>query len=473
VSIICESETEEAFQFLSSLRGEHNKIMSKDLFRFPKVLMTKDELVGFLDLSKYKNTEVLTINRPILLGKSLSGQKIEISMDRVEEHLKIEGMTRSGKSGVMINIVSELLEKDKRVLLLDPHNSTTDEIMNRADKIDNVVTLSIRNRADDLYLGMNPLLCFGDMRERDERISSLVYAFFAQESEAKQLATLESGRVLLAAGVQFNYEFLLLLKEKGLSEVKIVEIMKEKQLTLNDLKRYDSDEKLRQLINTVIRKNYPAIARSILDPKQFNSSGLSASLVRLKDATSDTGEIFFESRGFKPLSYLQENKSVFCYLQEIKPLSRGIVNRLIFGGLAELHKQRVIKGKTYFMVDEAASCRIPNLLEIVTESNKFDLHLMLAYQSSDMWSGIDTQEAIRLIPNLLEFDLPYSPKQKREFEAKTRDYRGNPPRGFTHDYEPKKRDYRLPKSGETYELVKKRINLKEYDIYDYFLNGLV
>jgi Helicase HerA, central domain len=472
VSILAESDTEEAYQFLSAFRGENNRVVKKGLFGMPKILITKDEIIKCLDLKNYQKIETKQINRPILLGTTRNGGKMEISMDRIEEHLKIEGLTRSGKSGAMIKIITELINENKRILLIDPHDSTTNEAIRRAKNIDNVVVLYPRNRDTDRYLGMNPLICLKDMRQRDEHIENLVYAFFSQEAESRQLSTLEAGRDLITAGVQFNYEYLAYLRKQGLDDLKVVEIMKEKQLTLNDLGRFNSDERLRQLLNEVLRKNNPSLARKILDPKEFNAQGLNACITRFNEATSGTGEIFFETKGFNPLEQLLENKTVFCNMKEIKPISRAIINKIVFSGLAGLHEERAIKGKTYFMVDEGASAKIPKLLEIITESNKFDLHIMLAYQSVDMWKGADSQEAIRLIPNLLEFDLPSNPKEKREFEAKTRDYRDNPLRGFTNDYDPIIRDFKLPSVGQTYEEVKGKIKQKEYNIYDYFLKNI-
>ncbi|MEM1312375.1 MAG: hypothetical protein AAGF07_02840 [Patescibacteria group bacterium] len=470
VQIIAESETEEAFQFLASFRGKYNRVVPKGFWSSEKLLMTKDELASFLDLSKYAPVELEEIKDPILLGHTKLDTPIEFSKDRLHEHLKIEGKTRSGKSGAMISILTEVLNEGKRVLLVDPHNSTTQKVIDKVDSTDNIVQLYIENPKTQQFLGKNVLINFGPVRKREEYIEDLEFAFFSEESENRQLATIDVGRELLSAGVNFNYEYYNYLVKRGLADEQIVKIIREKQLTLNDLKRIPSDENLRQLMAEILRPNHPAMARKLADLKQFDQAGLRAAITRFSEAVQNKGRIFFESRGFNPITHLQQGKSVFCNLLELGSLSRNITNKLVFSKLIRLHFEKKIKYKTYFAVDEAASAKIPKLMQIVTESNMFDLHLILAYQSLGMWKDPNDKEALELIPNLIEFNTDKKPKKKREFTMTMNGHTSE--LGITKDYAKALRSTKLPQEGESYETVLQRIKIKEDNIYDYFMSNL-
>lgn len=375
-----------------------------------------------------------------------------------------------GKSGLMINILTNLINDNERVLLFDPHNETAEKIFERVETTDNIQVLSIKQNG--LFMGTNPLICFLESEKRAEHLEKLTYAFFSNEADKRQLATLESGRELLKAGIEFNFAYFGWLLKQGLNPEKASEIMKERQLTLNDLARIKNDEVLQNLLAEILRPNNPALARKMADFKQFNAQGVDASIIRFQESVNSvTGKAFFESRGFNVMQYLQENKSVFCLMNELSPLNRSIINKIIFSELFTTHKLKQIKHKTYFTVDESASAKVPNLMEIITEARKFNLHLILSYQGLEMWKDEESKTAIKLIPNLIQFDTDSKPKMKREFEAKTRDY-PTPISGLTTDYPNPKRDFKTSSKGLSYEQIDAKIKAKEFDARKYFLDNI-
>lgn len=468
--IKAESENEEAFQFLSSIRGEHNLVIKKGLFFAPRILMTRDEINSFINLNKFESEELHPIEKPILIGTSKNSNPIEISKNTLDNHLKIEGSTGMGKSGLMINILTNLINDNERILLFDPHNETAEKIFERVDSIENIQILSVKQNG--LFMGTNPLICFLKSEKRAEHLEKLTYAFFSSEADKRQLATLESGRELLKAGIEFNFAYFGWLLKQGLNPEQASEIMKERQLTLNDLARIKNDEVLKNLLAEILRPKNPALARKMADFKQFNSQGVDASIIRFQESVNSvTGKAFFESRGFNVMQLLKENKSVFCLMNELSPLNRSIINKIIFSELFTTHKLKQIKHKTYFTVDESASAKVPNLMEIITEARKFSLHLILSYQGLEMWKDEESKTAIKLIPNLIEFDTDSKPKMKREFEAKTRDYQ-KPVSGFTVDYPNSKREFKTASKGLTYEQIEAKIKAKEFDARKYFLENI-
>lgn len=63
--IKAESESEEAFQFLSSIRGEHNLVVKKGLLFAPRILMSRGEINEFINLNKFESENIQTIEKPI------------------------------------------------------------------------------------------------------------------------------------------------------------------------------------------------------------------------------------------------------------------------------------------------------------------------------------------------------------------------------------------------------------------------
>lgn len=463
LKIIVRSNNQSIIQHLKTLSNSIN-VYSPFFFDNSKVMIDYNNLVQFLDLSQFQDTKEDL--QGIVVGKTKTEKSLIVTYKALDRHLKIEGVNGSGKSGALISQAVELINNDKTIVFIDPHNQTAKQIFESVNNLDKVKVLKIKN--NDHYLGFNCLINYGSIQERLEHAESVTTAFFAQEIEDRFLTTVDTAKSLITGFIEFNYNYLVHLHSLGITKKEIEQRIKDKQLTINDLVNINNNESLQLLIAKSIIKTMPALASKFLQfNTQFNKVGIEASLARFKEATNTTtGIAFFEGRGFLTDYNTKQGYSVLCMLNELSPLNRGVISKLCFTNYFQLHKQNIIKTKTYLIVDESASAKLPNLLEIITESRKFNLHLTLAYQGLNMWNKRDI-EAINLIPNSLEFSTNNEPKKLREFKIKSIDYL-EPINGVTIDYPTSLRSFNELSIGQTFDALYSKIQSKSKDINKYF-----
>lgn len=451
---------------------QHFKTLNNSLKIFkPFILSNAKVVIDYSNLSKFLDTKTFNegtkeVLEGIKIGTTKNNKDIISTYKALDRHLKIEGVNGSGKSGALISQAVNLIDNDKSVVFIDPHNQTAIQIYQSLKKIDKVKVLKIKNQ--DKYIGVNCLIHYGSIQERLEHSEAVTVAFFSQEIEERYLTTVDTAKVLITAFIEFNYNYLVLLHEQGKTKAEIELIIKDKQLTINDLVNIQNNESLQILIAKMIVKTNPSLSTKFL---QFNTTfskiGLDACLSRFKEAVNTTtGIAFFEGRGFLTDYNTLQGNSILCLLNDLSPLNRSIISKLCFSSYFNLHKQGVIKNKTYLIVDESASSKLPNLMEIITESRKFNLHLTLAYQGLNMWSKKE-QEAINLIPNSIEFSTNSNPKAIREFSFKSIDYL-DLVIGKTIDYPNSNREWIEPNQGQTFEYLYSKIQEKQKDINKYF-----
>lgn len=463
LKIIVRSNNQSIIQHLKTLSNSIN-VYSPFIFDNSKIMIDYNNLVQFLDLSQFQDTKEDL--KGITIGKTKTEKSLIVSYQALDRHLKIEGVNGSGKSGALISEAVELINNNKTVVFIDPHNQTAKQIFESVNNLDKVKVLKIKN--NNHYLGFNCLINYGSIQERLEHAESVTTAFFAQEIEDRFLTTVDTAKSLITGFIEFNFNYLVHLHSLGITKEEIEQRIKDKQLTINDLVNINNNESLQLLIAKSIIKTMPALASKFLQfNTQFNKVGIEASLARFKEATNTTtGIAFFEGRGFLTDYNTLQGYSILCMLNELSPLNRGVISKLCFTNYFQLHKQNIIKTKTYLIVDESASAKLPNLLEIITESRKFNLHLTLAYQGLNMWNKRDI-EAINLIPNSLEFSTNNEPKKLREFKIKSIDYL-EPINGVTIDYPKSLRTFEDISTGQTFDTLYTKIQAKSKDINKYF-----
>jgi Helicase HerA, central domain len=409
------------------------------------------------------------------------------------QHTAIKGMTGFGKSALAVNIAIQRINVGIRTLLIDPHGDpealekgASIEVYQRVRNTDKLTFLTVNQKKK--VIGDNPVYLIGDFKQlnqlRDDLMNSLFYDSKASVQSGHEVPN--RAKLVLDTAVYFHNayaDWLVLFKGKTALETK--EIVKTRQITLNDLALLGDNPSLIDLFIEILgygRSRYcrPDLVARWVKVRESGviDAGLKGVTGRLgKIVSTAKSELFFESNGFILLDELKKRKSVLCDLSGLDEFTIAIVSKLILTRVYTLQKRGVLRGQTEFLIDEASNIEVPNLPQIITQGRKLKLALTLIYQFITQFSNPKVIDAINktVVTKInfknreADFNAPLekiSKLRKREFIFE--DERVVLEKVRTIDMPPVKRGLEITERGEDEEELRKRMMTKQSDIYAYF-----
>jgi Helicase HerA, central domain/TraM recognition site of TraD and TraG len=320
----------------------------------------------------------------------LRGKKYKININYFKQHLYLLGATGSGKSGLMISIVTQIINnkllidgKAPLIVVIDPNSETSDKIATRIKDISNTIQLDIKYKSDsnsyeyDYYLGFNPLIVKSkDIKnEVDKQCRRLLEHFFEKNLKDDNYQIITAAQNLIKLAIYYNID----------SKVK---------LTLTDLCNIEKNYQTFYTIAQSLEKYDKDL--SIYFEGREDDKSLQRVSQRLASTLFDLStKRLFESTGYDPVKHLNNNKNVLIPLTGFNDpalaSTKKILCKMIFSKLFieyqdyyELTKK--LKRPTIVFVDEVAVLEIENFDEIIDQARKLNLFLVLATQREDQLS---------------------------------------------------------------------------------------
>jgi len=341
----------------------------------------------------------------IHIGRNVEeGGKVLLTLKDFLSHLHVTGLTRSGKSKLILMICIALIEMRKAFLLLDPHGDLYRDVL---------AELARRNYKQDLVLfdpsnekrivGMNffttPYKDEGRIMTKAERLSKQLTRTFGLESTDAYgniekflrafFYTILDRKLSVCDLVYFLHWSFKSKRDPIIEKISSLEI----QAELKDLysSKVEFDRKIGPLQNKLQRFIHPQMKR----------------IMGLTD-----NNVNFEA-------LIEKQRIMLCNLQPSENDLVGQDNTRALGTLliSEFWQQFIKKTEYkefYLIADEAQTYFTPDLLEILPQSAKRGLHLILAHQDQGQLTPA-LASAIKNAQTKIRFSTEENPKDQRMF----------------------------------------------------------
>ena len=379
------------------------------------MLLNSDELIGFVHLpsSTVRSPKLMRqmvktkaapkavlIEQGLLLGHNTHAGKstaIRLSPDQRVCHTQVIGVPRTGKSTLLFNLIQQDIENGEGVAVLDPHGDLVERILGTIppERIADVILIDPTD--EDYSVGFNILSAHADW-EKKLLAADLVSVFERLSSSwGDQMASILNNAI----------RAFLESDEGG---------------TLVDLQRFLIEPSVRTAFLTTVRdpaivyywqKAFPRLPGST---KSGSNKSIGSVLTRL--------EMFL---GEKPIRYMvsqkKNNLNFSAIINERKillaKLPKGLLgehNSYLLGTLLVSKLQQTAmslqrmreEDRPYFWlyIDEFHNFITPSMAEILTETRKYHLGMVLAHQNlqqaqrnsdvSSALSGVYTRVVFRV-----------------------------------------------------------------------------
>lgn len=191
-----------------------NKIKLLDVI-FENLFESEDNLLfPFVTEAEFNNSIIDAEDRPILLfSNSNASQKTAIEKSLSEKVSFIEGPPGTGKTTTILNIVANLLYRNKKIVVISKNNSAINNIGEELDKVDlpkiyvrlgnsGYTTALFENILEDIKNYQEQVEKFVDIKEPDIAKLNFDYAFVREKElelnelvkKKNELAELENQR---------------------------------------------------------------------------------------------------------------------------------------------------------------------------------------------------------------------------------------------------------------------------------------
>ncbi len=348
-----------------------------DTVRIPKLLREE---------RKTKRAPALATGNDLQLGKNIhSGQTVDVSLnpEQRSRHMYVIGASGTGKSTLLLHLITQDLENGQGFGILDPHGGLIDEVLDRIPE-NRVKDVVILDPADENFpVGFNILSAHSELEKT--LLSSDLVAIF------RNLST--------TWGDQMNSVF---------ANAIIAFLESTRGGTLVDLRKFLLDVTFRNdFLETVDdpevvyfwKKQFPMLSGRPQTPiltrlDTFLRPKLIRNMVAQKDDRIDLGEIMNTGKIF--LARLSQGA--------IGEENARLLGNLIVAKLQQIamSRQEMAESKRrpfYFYIDEFHNFITPTMAQILSGARKYRLALILAHQDLQQIASRDTEVLNSVISN--------------------------------------------------------------------------
>lgn len=347
----------------------------------------------------------------IEIGRNVKGGGEYLASKEFESHLHVVGLTRSGKSMWLLELVLKLLRLGKAVGVIDPHWKLVNFILSYlvCHSINRPVTL-FSPSYEKYTVGFNPFQTpytdEGRKMTKAERLSQQLMHVFGMEN------TDQYGNI-----------------EKYLRA--IFYTILDRNLSIADLDCFlywSLEDKRRPIIEAVSSVEVKAELKDLYSSKTEFDRKISSTKNKLQRFSHrQMKRIMGLKENNINLDALIENKGILlCNLQ---PSETDLVGRenmralgtLLISELWESFRKRTKPQEFYLVVDEMTEYMTPDLIEILPRSAGYGLHCILVHQDQGQLSPA-LASAIKNAQTKIYFSTEDSPKQQRYFTLRKADH---------------------------------------------------
>ena len=355
---------------------------------------------------------------------TVDGMPIILNPNFIFRHTLITGETGAGKSWLLGDLALQINRQGTQILLLDPHGKGTEygdsktaprtvvdsallNIYNRMSKKEQEKTkiLSVfhrpvrgaNNLTDEVYCGFNPLFTLdktpANILKQATAVKSVLYNNAIQDN---QKAIMHGAGVLIESAMTANACYIDYLQSTGKGKDEIVEILKTRQVTVNDLYFNAKQVGLWQFMSEMLQDIRPDLAkiwREMLEKEKVDHSIQLASSTLSDTLENVNTQLFLESRGFEPIAYLQQGFNVLCDTSGLHANVQGIIGNYALGELWNLVYNSKLNN-LWCCVDEAKVLNLPDGADIIDQARKYKLGLCLSMQRTNQMRAGSYKDAV-------------------------------------------------------------------------------
>ena len=341
-------------------------------------------------------TEERENNMQIGTVGTLEGSKkpIYFPLDSFKRHVYLIGKTGRGKSSILHALITKLANLRKgTIILLDPHSDLAKDVIGTIPA-ENLVYLP--NSAElDFTFTFNPLFTWGLSEYEKVAVRDMLLDILKSETEdeagSTTTGTATMNRIKIALDIALSFPdvyFDYLTTVKKLSKKQAEILVKERQLTLNDLPYlYVKEANYVDLLEEVFQNQNTELGRYIRN--SFNNHVnqipvVEAVQARLQQLLHPSIALIAEGNKLHFPEIIASNKTFIFPIPEEVYGSRGQRTLLkIFLSFLWLYKRKVSEDKrsnTYIFLDEMQRVQIGIIPTIISEARKYKLYLVIANQ---------------------------------------------------------------------------------------------
>ena len=339
------------------------------------------------------------------IGREIEGGwTVNLNAKDLESHVHGMGLSRSGKSMLMLSILQQFVRQRKPFCLIDPHGSLYRDLLGWLVARNYRQPFTLFNPSyESRIVGFNPFLTQYEDEARimtkAERLSQQLLRVFGLDN-SDQFGNIE--RWLRA----FFYTVL------------------DWDLSISDLKYllyWEYEKERRGLIEMVSSEIIRADLKELYSSKTEFEKKISSTKNKLQRFTHPQMRriMGLKENNINLPIVIEKKQSILCNLQASEDDLVGKENMRALGTLLiseiwELFRKRTKPQEFYLIVDEAQEYMTPDLAAILPQSAKYGLHLMLFHQHpGQLTPGIAS--AIKNAQTKLFFSTEDVPKEQRHF----------------------------------------------------------
>lgn len=314
-------------------------------------------------------------------------------------HVYIIGKTGRGKSTLLKDMICSLIDtitetKSGNIFVFDPHTELTQEIVIKSTQTKSVFYFPHSSEQKRVFT-FNPLFCLHksayEKAARRDMLLEIIRSETKDEAGAQTMGTPTLSFIKNAIDIAVEFPdayFSYLTTRKNLSKEAAEQIVREKQITINDLPFFyikemgytDMFEEIFADVNSPIGRY---IKKSLDNDVNQVTIGKAAKY-RLDQLIHPSIQLVCEGNSFSLEQAIQSNNTFLFPISESTYGSRG--QRLLLKSFLSIlweQKTSVPKEKrvpTYLFMDETQRAQISILPSIISEARKFQLYLTLVNQ---------------------------------------------------------------------------------------------
>ena len=323
--------------------------------------------------------------KPLFIGFSEDGERIELTDEDLQTHVHGIGATRTGKSKMIEWLARELVRRKQGFCLIDPHGTLYDDLLRWLTYLQpNREILLFNPSFDQRIVGFNPFHSqYGDVStQADRRVKATIKAWGATSTD--ETPRLERWlrsfyHVLIERGYSLEVaRYFFSFKEKQIRDYLTQSI--ESDLIRNEFDELsqhtrfrDFSEQIESAKNRLFRFLAPRQVRRIMG-LDFNNLDLRSII--------EEGKIL--------LVNLQ--RSDILTLENSRLIGTLLLNE--FWEVASRRKQTASGRKPsdfFLIIDEFQMFLTPDIPEMLDQAAKYGLHLMLFHQRLSQLKQLDEQ----------------------------------------------------------------------------------
>jgi len=321
-------------------------------------------------------------------------QPVFFSIKNFKRHFYLIGKTGRGKSTLLISLIVSLIKKKAgTIFVLDPHADLIKDIIGSISK-EGIACLPL---SQDLKQIFTTNLLFKFQQTEYEKASTRDMLLDILKSETDDeggssntgVATLSRIKTVIEIGIEFpDAYYKYLTEKKKIPADKAGKIIKERQITLNDLPYiYTKEMGYAEVMHEVfdgVNTELGRYIRKSLDNHLNQFPVAEAIQTRLKQLLHPSISLICEGNSFDLEKAVTSGKTFLIPIPEDIYGSRGqraLLKMML--SLIWLSKRKVPEQKrkdTYIFIDELQRAQISIIPSIIAEARKYKLYLILANQ---------------------------------------------------------------------------------------------